>query len=50
MTISTLILILLLTLGTASALDRFVRSHWLNEALTRARFWGRDTGCGRTRY
>jgi hypothetical protein len=34
MTISTLLLILLLTLGAASALDRFVRSHWLLEALT----------------
>ena len=34
MTISTLLLILLLTLGAASALDRFVRSHWLREALT----------------
>ena len=43
MTISTLLLILLLTFGTASALDRFVQSHWLHEALTRARFWGRDT-------
>ena len=28
-------LLLLLTLGAASALDRFVRSHWLHEALTR---------------
>jgi hypothetical protein len=35
MTISTLLLILLLTFGAASALDRFVRSHWLHEALTR---------------
>jgi hypothetical protein len=44
MTISALILILLLTLGAASALDRFVRSHWLHEVLTRAGLWGRDTG------
>jgi hypothetical protein len=36
MTISTLLLILLLTFGAASALDRFVRSHWLHEALTRS--------------
>ena len=50
MTISTLILVLLLTLGAASALDRFVQSHWLHEALTRARLWGRDTGWDRTRY
>jgi hypothetical protein len=50
MTISTLILILLLTFGVASALDRFVRSHWLDEALTRARLWGRDAGGERTRY
>jgi hypothetical protein len=50
MTISTLILILLLTLGAASALDRFVRSHWLHEVLTRARLWGRDTGWERARY
>ena len=34
MTISTLLLILLLTFGAASALDRFVRSHRLHEALT----------------
>jgi hypothetical protein len=50
MTISTLILILLLTLGAASALDRFVRSHWLHEVLTRAGLWGRDTGLKRARY
>ena len=37
MTISTLILILLLTFGAASALDRFMRSHWLHEVLVRAR-------------
>jgi hypothetical protein len=37
MTISTLILIVLLWFGAASALDRFVRSPWLHEALTRAR-------------
>ena len=50
MTISTLILILLLTLGAASALDRFVRSHWLHEAFTRSKLWGRDTGWERMRY
>jgi hypothetical protein len=50
MTISTLILILLLTFGAASALDRFMRSHWLHEALARARLWGRDTGWERTPY
>jgi hypothetical protein len=50
MTISTLLLILLLTFGAASSLDRFVRSHWLHEALTRSRLWGRDTGWERTRY
>jgi hypothetical protein len=44
MTISTLLLILLLTFGAASSLDRFVRSHWLHVALTRSRLWGRDTG------
>ena len=33
MTISTLLLILLLTFGTASALDRFVQSHWVHEVL-----------------
>jgi hypothetical protein len=49
MTISTLILVLLLTFGAASALDRFVQSHWLHEALTRVRLWGRDTGWERTR-
>jgi hypothetical protein len=37
MTISTLLLILLLTFGAASSLDRFVRSHWLHVALTRSR-------------
>jgi hypothetical protein len=42
MTISTLLLILLLTFGAASSLDRFVRSHWLHVALTRSRLWGRD--------
>jgi hypothetical protein len=42
MTISTLLLILLLTFGAASSLDRFVQSHWLHEALTRVRLWGRD--------
>jgi hypothetical protein len=41
MTITTLILLFLLTFGTASALDRLVRSHWLHEALARARFSGR---------
>jgi hypothetical protein len=50
MTISTLLLILLLTFGAASALDRFVRSHWLHEVLTRAGLWGRDTGWERARY
>jgi hypothetical protein len=49
MAISTLILILLLAFGAASALDRFVQSHWLNEALTRVRLWGRDTGWEMTR-
>jgi hypothetical protein len=49
MTISTLILILLLTFGAASALDRFVQSHWLHEALTRVRLWGRDTSWKMTR-
>jgi hypothetical protein len=44
MTVSTLILVLLLTFGAASALDRFVQSHWMREALTRIRLWGRDTG------
>ena len=48
MTISTLFLILLLTFAAASALDRFVQSHWLHEALTRVRLWGRDTGWERT--
>jgi hypothetical protein len=50
MTISTLVLVLLLTFGAASALDRFVQSNWLHEALMRARLWGRDTGWERTRY
>ncbi|MFZ1095992.1 MAG: hypothetical protein WAN75_43385, partial [Xanthobacteraceae bacterium] len=50
MTISTLLLILLLTFGAASSLDRFVRSHWLHEVLTRAGLWGRDTGLERARY
>ena len=40
MTISTLILVLLLTFGAASALDRFLHSHLVHEALMRAR-WGR---------
>jgi hypothetical protein len=50
MTISTPVLILLLMFGAASALDRFMRSHRLHEALARARLWGRDTGRERTRY
>ena len=39
MTISTLILVLLLTVGAASALDRLVQSHWLHEALMRVGLW-----------
>ena len=31
--ISTFILVLLLTFGAASALDRFVQSHWVHEVL-----------------
>jgi hypothetical protein len=50
MTISTLVLILLLTFGAASALDCFMRSHRLHEALASTRLWGRDTGWERTRY
>ena len=51
MTISTLLLILLLTFGAASALDHFVRSaRWLHEAFTRSKLWGRDTGWERMRY
>jgi hypothetical protein len=40
MTISTLIMVLLLTFGAASALDRFVQSQWVREALLRVRIWG----------